>query len=78
MKDSGEGIKREDMPTLFTQFGKNQRIANLNNDGIGLGLMIVKSIVEASGGSIVAESKGIEGDGSLFIFSLKFAAVSSE
>jgi len=75
VKDSGEGIKQEDMPKLFTHFGKKQRTAALNNDGIGLGLMIVKSIVEASGGSIVAESKGIQGDGSLFIFSLKYASV---
>ena len=62
------------MPTLFTRFGKLQRTAKLNNDGIGLGLMIVKSIVEASGGTIVAESNGIYGKGSLFIFTFKYAA----
>ena len=74
MQDTGAGIAAKDMPTLFTRFGKLQRTANLNNDGIGLGLMIVKSIVEASGGSIVAESKGIYGEGSLFILSFKYAA----
>ena len=73
MQDTGAGIEAKDMPTLFTRFGKLQRTANLNNDGIGLGLMIVKSIVEASGGSIIAESNGIDGKGSLFILSFKYA-----
>ena len=42
MKDSGVGIAREEMPNLFRKFGKLHRTAELNNAGIGLGLMIVK------------------------------------
>lgn len=40
--DSGSGIAKEDMSLLFTRFGKLQRTANINNEGIGLGLNIVK------------------------------------
>ena len=42
----------------------------MNSDGIGLGLTIVKQIVEASGGSISVYSEGI-GQGSLFKFNMK-------
>lgn len=50
VRDTGTGIATEDMPNLFKRFGKLQRTAALNNDGIGLGLVIVKQIVEQSGG----------------------------
>ena len=42
VRDTGNGIAAKDMPALFTRFGKLQRTAKANNDGIGLGLMIVK------------------------------------
>ena len=46
VKDTGVGIEEQDFSKLFTRFGKLQRTASMNNDGIGLGLTIVKSIVE--------------------------------
>ena len=46
-----------------------QRTAAINNDGIGLGLTIVKQLVECAGGQIVAESRGID-QGSTFTFNL--------
>ena len=46
VKDSGVGIKREDIPMLFTRFGKLQRTAEMNSEGIGLGLNIVKQILD--------------------------------
>ena len=58
------------MPRLFSQFGKLQRTADMNDTGIGLGLTIVKQIVESSGGSIYAESQG-EGQGSTFHFTMQ-------
>ena len=44
--DTGAGIAEEDLARLFSRFGKLQRTAALNSDGIGLGLTIVKQIVE--------------------------------
>ena len=46
VKDTGSGIAREDFGKLFTRFGKLTRTAAHNNDGIGLGLTVVKQIVE--------------------------------
>ena len=48
IEDTGVGIAKEDIPKLFTRFGKLHRTAELNSAGIGLGLMIVKQIVESS------------------------------
>ena len=45
------------------------RTAELNNEGIGLGLTIVQGIVEQAQGEVVAISDG-EGKGSLFCFSM--------
>ena len=48
VKDTGRGILPEDIPKLFTEFGKLQKTADINAEGIGLGLTIVKQIVETS------------------------------
>ena len=40
--DTGEGVAAEDIESLFTRFGKLQRTAEVNHEGIGLGLTIVK------------------------------------
>ena len=42
VEDNGTGIADEDFPKLFTRFGKLQRTAEMNSEGIGLGLTIVK------------------------------------
>ena len=67
VKDTGSGIAEEDFAKLFTRFGKLQRTAEMNSEGIGLGLTIVKQIVELSGGSIGVHSDG-PGHGSIFAF----------
>lgn len=59
VKDSGVGIAHEDIPSLFNRFGKLHRTAEMNNEGIGLGLYIVKSIVDALNGVISVESAGV-------------------
>ena len=69
VKDSGAGIDSEDFSKLFSRFGKLHRTAKLNNEGIGLGLTIVKEIVEKCGGSIGVKSEGIN-RGSLFYFNM--------
>lgn len=45
VRDSGAGIAEADMPTLFTKFGKIHRTAEINAEGIGLGLTIVKNLI---------------------------------
>ena len=45
VEDTGAGISREDFPKLFTRFGKLQRTATINSEGIGLGLELANSIV---------------------------------
>ena len=42
VRDTGHGIASKDMSLLFTRFGKLQRTAAINDEGIGLGLNIVK------------------------------------
>ena len=42
VEDTGEGIALQDFPKLFTRFGKLQRTASMNHEGIGLGLTIVR------------------------------------
>ena len=62
------------MQRLFSQFGRLHRTAEMNNDGIGLGLTIVKQIVEASGGTVSVKSNGA-GHGSSFIFDMVIKSV---
>ena len=54
VRDSGVGINAEDFKKLFTRFGKLHRTSEMNSEGIGLGLTIVKNIVESNGGRIQA------------------------
>ena len=70
VEDTGRGIAKEDLNKLFTRFGKLQRTANMNHEGIGLGLNIAKQIVELAEGTISAHSGGL-GLGSIFSFSMQ-------
>ena len=70
VRDSGRGIAPEDMPKLFSRFGKLARTADVNNEGIGLGLTIVKLIVQQHNGDVNVESPGVN-KGSTFSFWMK-------
>ena len=48
--DSGKGISAEEIPTLCQKFGKLLRTAEMNSEGVGLGLMISKALIEANEG----------------------------
>ena len=67
--DTGKGILPEDFDRLFTQFGKLLRTAEMNSEGIGMGLMICQNLVIKSGGSITVQSRG-EDQGATFAFSM--------
>ena len=50
--DTGIGIKDSDLTSLFQQFGTIDNFGELNNKGIGLGLVISQKIVNTLGGKI--------------------------
>jgi CheY-like chemotaxis protein len=69
VSDTGQGIKREDMGKLFSQYGQLNARANRNIEGTGLGLSITKSLVELMDGSIEVESEF--GKGSTFTVTIR-------
>lgn len=46
------------MDKLFTMFGKLRRTAEMNNEGIGMGLMICQNLIKMNGGTISVHSDG--------------------
>ncbi len=70
VQDNGVGMTAGEIDKLFSRFGKLQSTTKLNNEGLGLGLTIVKQIIEASEGVIGAFSEG-KGKGTLFYFTMK-------
>jgi len=76
VKDNGIGIERKNLDTIFDKFNKIDKSLSRNAEGMGIGLSLVKSIVELSGGSIKAESEF--GKGSKFTVKLPSENVLSE
>lgn len=68
VKDTGTGIKKEDLDNLFKVGSKSTRRGTENEDGTGLGLILCHEFVEEHGGTIWVESE--EGIGSTFKFVL--------
>lgn len=68
VRDEGKGISFDFLPVVFERFRQDAE-GELNNGGLGLGLAIVRNLVELHGGSVRAESKG-EDQGSTFIVNL--------
>lgn len=68
IKDSGSGIPQEALPHLFTKFYQASNVLNRKQEGSGLGLSIVKKIVEAHKGIVWVES--LEGKGTTFYIAL--------
>ena len=63
--DDGMGIAADQLPRLFETFFQGPRSTDRAEGGLGLGLALVKSLIELHGGSVTASSKGI-GRGSTF------------
>ena len=59
VQDTGIGIDRKNLKQVFSRFGKSQRTAEINSDGLGLGLTIVRQIAESWNGDVSAHSDGI-------------------
>ncbi|PTX93298.1 hypothetical protein DB345_16930 [Spartobacteria bacterium LR76] len=77
VSDSGEGILPEFLPHVFDRFRQQDSSTMRKHQGLGLGLSIVKQLVELHGGSVRATSPG-QGLGATFVVSLPMAAAYKE
>ncbi len=69
VKDTGIGIKKDDMKKLFSEFDRIEEKRNRNVEGTGLGMSITKRLLEMMDSQLQVES--IYGLGSMFSFELK-------
>ncbi|HYO63822.1 MAG TPA: ATP-binding protein [Pyrinomonadaceae bacterium] len=73
VSDTGRGISAEFLPHVFDRFRQADSTTTRRHGGLGLGLAIVRHLVELHGGTVTAESPG-EGLGTTFSVSLPLAA----
>ena len=75
IEDRGKGISPDFLPLVFERFRQDTTDAS-KNGGLGLGLAIVRNLVEIHGGTVMAESEG-EDKGATFTVTLPFAEETS-
>jgi signal transduction histidine kinase len=68
IKNTGSGIPKEDLPFVFERFYKTDRSRGLDKTGMGIGLFIVKTIINKHGEDIKVSS--VENEFCDFTFSL--------
>ena len=69
VSDDGIGITAHALPRVFDMFVQDEHAAAHDDAGLGIGLAVVRELVEAHGGSVMADSEGI-GHGSRFVVTL--------
>jgi len=69
VSDTGAGIRPDFLPHVFERFRQADAASNRRHQGLGLGLAIVRQLVELHGGIVTVESAG-EGQGAKFTVSL--------
>ena len=74
VSDTGQGIAPNFLPYVFDRFRQADSSSTRSHGGLGLGLAIVRHLVELHGGTVRAESQG-EGKGATFIVDLPIRAV---
>jgi signal transduction histidine kinase len=67
VRDNGHGLTAEEQAKLFRKF---ERLGQQKIEGTGIGLMIVKTVVEKLGGRVGVASSGQPGEGTTFSFTL--------
>ena len=70
VQDNGIGIKPEDQGRIFDRFYRGEHPLVLSTPGTGLGLPIVRQLVEMHNGRIWMKSTGVQGEGCTFSFTL--------
>jgi len=73
VRDEGSGIEAALLPRIFEPFTQGKAALDRSRGGLGLGLALVKALVEEHGGTVEARSAGA-GEGSEFLIELPFAA----
>jgi len=73
VRDTGAGIKPEFMPYIFERFRQADSSSARAFSGLGLGLAIVRHLVELHGGTVTAHSAGRQGEGATFTVTLPLA-----
>jgi signal transduction histidine kinase len=76
VRDQGDGIPREHLPYIFERFYRVSQSRDRQSGGSGLGLTIVRALVRAQGGRIIADS--IQGQGTMITFWLPAAQTDTE
>ena len=74
VSDTGEGIAPEHMPRLFQRFGQADSSSTRGHTGLGIGLALVRHLVDLHGGTVNAHSAG-QGLGAMFTVTLPVSAV---
>ncbi|MDP9122150.1 MAG: ATP-binding protein, partial [Acidobacteriota bacterium] len=74
--DTGRGIGKDFLPHMFERFRQEQSSFTRTQLGLGLGLSIVRQLVELHGGTVLAESSG-EGEGATFTVTLPIPPLGS-
>jgi PAS domain S-box-containing protein len=77
VEDSGLGIKSDFLAFVFDRFRQADSSTTRRHGGLGLGLSIVKHLVELHGGSVRVKSPG-EGQGSTFVVALPISVIRTE
>ncbi len=75
--DDGQGVAPDFLPHVFDRFRQGQASPSRAVGGLGLGLVIVRSIVELHGGTVTAESEG-PGKGATFVVALPTATLHAD
>jgi signal transduction histidine kinase len=77
VRDNGDGLSRESMAGLFTVNTDNGHPEFIPMEGQGLGLSIVKRIIDRLGGEVAVESANLPGEGCIFSFTLPQAPITA-